>query len=1042
MGLRRGIEALVQKGSMVFAGRYLGAKKSSNYTESARDDTTEHKIAASERETSIDDSMETHEIAEQHSGRIAKRIIGLGFLFILLAVVMSTSKRFSGADSPQCRSVYMYPSYARIDGFDERYTKLAKKYHLYLYREQGKDQGPREDGTIQLDGIPVLFIPGNAGSFKQARSIAAACAYVYFDEPGSIQNPHTKNLDFFTADFNEDLTAFHGRTMLDQAGYLNDAIEYILSLYQSTGSNHDPTPQSVLIVGHSMGGIVARVMPTLKNFRPDSVNSYITLSAPHAVAPVTFDGDMLKIYERITKFWRAQYADSSSSYSQNVSIISITGGVLDSVLPADFTIIEGIVPYSNGFTTYTTTIPELWTPIDHLAIVWCDQLRSILAHILLESVDTRSPFKTRSLDDRMHLYRKMLLTGLEDYTNQDKVLSATPSGLTDTLELSTDFQQVNIDEQLIITSANRQTKPSYYIFTIPKNSDRLQFSVLTSNLSHQVLFCQDGRAVQDEASAYSWTANCISASDDFVKIPRSALDSYSPSESSWGADTAPFEFLSVNLTSLLAYDFIAINTESTNLDEDFFMIGELTTKETKAVISDTPFSVFFNGLFKMRKMLRTSGLVTTLDFTNLYSSIVSYRVRTRSKGWRSRGDTRLFMPLFRQSVEKPFESKWHVNLYQGPQDVNFHNVAPFVELNSTHDKSLRLSFINPPGTETYMDLKVNWPLTVKMLLIRFRLSIAAFTIAFVSLVVAYQFRHYGKTGQFIAFDSALFRVLHRHWVGVLSSLSLLIPLTSLQNSSQSFSSISHKLLACLSGLMSSNSADSAFFLGVRESFMWWLGPVFFMMTISLVYLVYCIMAFIETLAAWLGRKTGINRPAARNSSMSSSSVNYQFYDARQILGALIIILSVLFYVPYQFAFVVLTIVQALFCVKLAVSQRGKDARNLANFNNSVLMLMLFLVPINAPIVVVFMRNFAIKWETPFRSHHNCLAVLPIVLLIESNARSRMPKRATAGKDLTNIVVGWLLHTSLYSVLFGTRNLYWLHHLFNSLCAMLFLQTFA
>ena len=34
---------------------------------------------------------------------------------------------------------YMRPSYAKLSDFDTEHTRLASKYSLYLYREQGID---------------------------------------------------------------------------------------------------------------------------------------------------------------------------------------------------------------------------------------------------------------------------------------------------------------------------------------------------------------------------------------------------------------------------------------------------------------------------------------------------------------------------------------------------------------------------------------------------------------------------------------------------------------------------------------------------------------------------------------------------------------------------------------------------------------------------------------------------------------------------------------------------------------------------------------
>lgn len=51
-------------------------------------------------------------------------------------------------------------------------------------------------------------------------------------------------------------------------------------------SQHLKTPpQSVVLVGHSMGGVVARALYTLPRFHTDLVSLIITQASPH-VAPV------------------------------------------------------------------------------------------------------------------------------------------------------------------------------------------------------------------------------------------------------------------------------------------------------------------------------------------------------------------------------------------------------------------------------------------------------------------------------------------------------------------------------------------------------------------------------------------------------------------------------------------------------------------------------------------------------------------------------------------------------------------------------------
>ena len=65
-----------------------------------------------------------------------------------------------------------------------------------------------------------------------------------------------------------------------------------------------PDPSSVIIIGHSMGGVVARTMLTMPNYQPNSVNTIITLSAPHARPPVSFDEQIVSTYRHINDYWR------------------------------------------------------------------------------------------------------------------------------------------------------------------------------------------------------------------------------------------------------------------------------------------------------------------------------------------------------------------------------------------------------------------------------------------------------------------------------------------------------------------------------------------------------------------------------------------------------------------------------------------------------------------------------------------------------------------------------------------------------------------
>lgn len=271
--------------------------------------------------------------------------------------------------------------------------------------------------------MPVLFIPGNAGSYKQVRSLASEAAFYYYNElrhNDEALGDGKRALDFFSVDFNEDITAFHGQTLLDQAEYLNDAVSYILSLYhnphRSIRDPDLPDPTSVILVGHSMGGIVARTMLTMPNYQANTINTILTLSAPHARPPVSFDSNIVRTYKHVNDYWRSSYAQKWANDNPlwHVTLISIAGGGLDTVVPSDYASLSSLVPTTHGFTVFTSSIPGVWFGMDHLAITWCDQLRKPIIRALYDIIDVARPTQTRPRAHRMRVFKHWLLTGLED----------------------------------------------------------------------------------------------------------------------------------------------------------------------------------------------------------------------------------------------------------------------------------------------------------------------------------------------------------------------------------------------------------------------------------------------------------------------------------------------------------------------------------------------------------------------------------------------------------------------------------------------------
>lgn len=141
------------------------------------------------------------------------------------------------------------------------------------------------------------------------------------------------HFNVFTVDFNEELVALYGGSLLRQTHFLHESIKAILRLYKVrpqvhlmgihlqtkpkkkenfTVSNNAEScakaqkvcsrwcllsarqhlkspPQSVVVVGHSMGGVVARALYTLPRFNSNLVSLIITQASPHLAPVLSFD---------------------------------------------------------------------------------------------------------------------------------------------------------------------------------------------------------------------------------------------------------------------------------------------------------------------------------------------------------------------------------------------------------------------------------------------------------------------------------------------------------------------------------------------------------------------------------------------------------------------------------------------------------------------------------------------------------------------------------------------------------------------------------
>jgi len=170
-------------------------------------------------------------------------------------------------------------------------------------------------------------------------------------------------------EFNEDLSAFHGPTLESQIEYSSAAIRYILS--------HYPRYTRIIVMGHSMGGVVGTAL-----LPSNDISTLITMSTPHTLPPARFDARVDEIYQRNTELLA----------NDQTPIVSICGGATDMMIPSESCILPDPRDVNLVYrrTVFTSALEGAWTGVGHREMVWCHQVRWRVARAALELGEIKS----------------------------------------------------------------------------------------------------------------------------------------------------------------------------------------------------------------------------------------------------------------------------------------------------------------------------------------------------------------------------------------------------------------------------------------------------------------------------------------------------------------------------------------------------------------------------------------------------------------------------------------------------------------------------
>ncbi|KAL7022968.1 hypothetical protein ACKWTF_012440 [Chironomus riparius] len=427
------------------------------------------------------------------------------------------------SDKNDCKMTYMFehPNYVRIN-FKE--NDNFPRYNLYSYSEGHLTVNVR---NMIFNGAPVLFIPGNSGSYKQSRSLASVALRK------GIDNDWFQHLDYFAVDLNEEYSALFGGVLEDQVKFIEHSIQAILKLYERLKF----PPKKLIIVGHSIGGKLVQKLLTSQE-TAKLINTVITLASPMDKSVLNWDIYINKFYNSIEDYWienRQVVQDTlnnsctdhyrcrtknlnpeSSKILDDKLLITIGGGNKDLLVHSGLTDSK-----FSDLHVMSTAMSKVWVESDHKCIVWCLQV-VLVVNRFLYSIIAPTKYKEKNskglsfIDDKAVRLAKaeQHFLGLQLASNDGKIKLMESPNVADWFE----------DNRRIFTEKYKNGI----------NRTRVQMIRLIDNILHRAIRVDVvnqetddwvfGCEAIDLAGSSRYCANAMSLSNYTVKVPSELPD--------------------------------------------------------------------------------------------------------------------------------------------------------------------------------------------------------------------------------------------------------------------------------------------------------------------------------------------------------------------------------------------------------------------------------------------------------------------------------------------------------------------------------------
>lgn len=916
---------------------------------------------------------------QKNEGLLSFNTISIGIVILFsLAVILQLGISFINLPKnlqlqQRCRMSRMWPSYMRYHAPSP--VGLDAKYKLYLYREAPPGSTPPPP-----TGRPALFVPGNAGSYGQVRSVASSSHHLF--ERGEGIDSVKGEVDWWTVDFNEDFSAFHGETMREQAVYLNDVIAFLqFSIYKNS--------TKVPILAHSMGGIVARLTTLQNNHRQGSVETVITLSSPHAYPPVPMETGLEDIYQEIEK--------AAGDVSNDILLISLSGGILDDQLSSEASSLRlaRLWKPEASLSAFTSGLAALWSGVDHLAMMWCDQLRERIARGVLRIEGGES-----SLSERREAWRRVLgIARSQEIKHSTLTIEKTSFQLS---ELVADRQARQNVQSELLNIPEKEITGFELLTKHPVGMDKSFGPPIDQEAKVRVALC-------DSAEKCRWILpsayDLIPPSRGKDRLSKNGIFPTFPiSDNRYELPENGFHFLTITKDDLVRHATASI------LVDEYHREG---SSDRGFVYAQGPLSVQEHSSsrnFLIRGSHRQPSTVNIIR--DMDSTLLAYTLELlpTTNTFQSCKDWVDSAPMLHVESLSTGDQQWYPAVNSGESlKLMLHGSSPFMPPSRGQNRGMKFNLMqNDCGEIDSISINVDWKTSAGLILSRYRTSVVALPLTIILLLSSIVWEQWDHGAPFAATTSAL--SMH---------LPFVLPLLLLV----SFAASILQRIAFLRFGVDDYTLITNLTYGIPASPILHsvLLAIFFIPTsYGVVALMAALLNVIVKALSIMGKKILISEQNTSKGPMTKADF------AKGAVVFSLLGLAVYFFLPIQFVFLVLFVVQLINTVKATVIDIHSDGRSkehsAAIVNQQVLLLNIFfwLLPLNAPVLLIWTRNLWNGWYgTLGKSDHNILKISGFLFVnyISVSAEGFPRMRSKAASFLVAVL---FLRGAILGILYGIR----------------------